>query len=82
MSVAEHADDAAALLEALGATPAVVVARSYGGEVATDSPPELRDPNEAMAAALPDARAVLVGASHLIDPADAIVLAFLEEVLA
>jgi esterase len=35
-SVAEHADDAAALLEALGATPAAVVGRSYGGEVATD----------------------------------------------
>jgi pimeloyl-ACP methyl ester carboxylesterase len=35
-SVAEHTDDAAALLEALNATPAVVVGRSYGGEVALD----------------------------------------------
>ena len=35
-SVAEHADDAAALLEALGAAPAAVVGRSYGGEIATN----------------------------------------------
>ena len=35
-SVAEHADDAAALLDALGATPAVVIGRSYGGSVAID----------------------------------------------
>ena len=35
-SVAEHADDAAALLDALGATPAVVIGRSYGGEIAID----------------------------------------------
>lgn len=35
-TVAEHADDAAALLEALGAVPAVVIGRSYGGEVAID----------------------------------------------
>jgi esterase len=35
-SVAEHADDAAALLDALAAAPAVVIGRSYGGEVATD----------------------------------------------
>jgi pimeloyl-ACP methyl ester carboxylesterase len=35
-SVAEHADDAAALLDALEATPAVVIGRSYGGEIATD----------------------------------------------
>jgi esterase len=35
-SVAEHADDAAALLAALAATPAVVIGRSYGGTVATD----------------------------------------------
>jgi esterase len=34
-SVAEHADDAAALLDALAAPPAVVVGRSYGGTVAT-----------------------------------------------
>ena len=35
-SVAEHADDAAALLDALGAAPAVVIGRSYGGTVALD----------------------------------------------
>jgi esterase len=35
-SVAEHADDAAALLVALAAAPAVVIGRSYGGTVATD----------------------------------------------
>jgi pimeloyl-ACP methyl ester carboxylesterase len=34
--VAEHADDAAALLHALDAVPAVVLGRSYGGEVALD----------------------------------------------
>ena len=34
-SVPAHAEDAAALLEALAATPAVVVGRSYGGEIAT-----------------------------------------------
>jgi esterase len=35
-SVAEHADDAAALLGALAAAPAIVVGRSYGATVATD----------------------------------------------
>ncbi len=35
-SVAEHADDAAALLHRLSAAPAVVIGRSYGGEVAID----------------------------------------------
>jgi|Tabmets5t2r1_1033131.scaffolds.fasta_scaffold01315_3 esterase len=35
-SVAEHADDAAALLDALGAAPAAVIGRSYGGEIAID----------------------------------------------
>lgn len=35
-SVAEHAADAAALLVALSATPAIVIGRSYGGEVATE----------------------------------------------
>lgn len=35
-SVAEQADDAAALLDALAATPAVLIGRSYGGTVALD----------------------------------------------
>ena len=35
-TVAEQADDAAALLDALAATPAVVIGRSYGGAVAID----------------------------------------------
>ncbi len=35
-SVAEHADDAAGLVDALGAAPAVVIGRSYGATVATD----------------------------------------------
>jgi len=35
-SVAEHADDAAALLDALETTPAVLIGRSYGGEIAID----------------------------------------------
>ncbi len=35
-SVAEQADDAAGLLDALAAAPAVVIGRSYGGAVAID----------------------------------------------
>jgi esterase len=35
-TVAEQADDAAALLDGLAATPAVVIGRSYGGAVAVD----------------------------------------------
>ena len=35
-SIAEQADDAAALLDALGATPALVIGRSYGGTIAID----------------------------------------------
>jgi esterase len=35
-SVAEHTDDAAALLAALEATPAIVIGRSYGGTIAAD----------------------------------------------
>jgi pimeloyl-ACP methyl ester carboxylesterase len=191
-SVAEHADDAAALLERLAATPAVVIGRSYGGEVAldlalrypervralillegaplrlapeaerweaalaqrvlaaaargidtvgeallrevlgdgvweqfpaqmkdlftangpailaelrgggleadaaalaaieqptllvtaTDSPAPFRQATEALAAAMPDARTVLVGGGHLVDPAGPAVLGFIREVLA
>lgn len=35
-SVRQHADDAAALLDALGAAPAVVIGRSYGADTAID----------------------------------------------
>ncbi|EMY34042.1 alpha/beta hydrolase fold protein [Arthrobacter crystallopoietes BAB-32] len=35
-SVEEHADDAAALLQELHATPAIVIGRSYGGEIAVN----------------------------------------------
>jgi esterase len=35
-NVHEHADDAAALIDALDAAPAVVIGRSYGGETALD----------------------------------------------
>jgi esterase len=48
---------------------------------AADSPPEFREPVEALAAALPNARTALVGGGHLIDPAAPEVLAFVEEVL-
>jgi pimeloyl-ACP methyl ester carboxylesterase len=185
-SVREHADDAAALLDALGATPAIVIGRSYGGTVAmdlairhpgrvravaaleadaprelapgtaawldelagrlegaeqpgellidaifepgtwgaipealrrvliengpalraeirgewwldadpatlrqpvllvaaNDSRPELREPSEALAAVIPNARLARVDGGHLIDPAAPEVLAFVEDVLA
>jgi esterase len=48
---------------------------------ATDSRPELREPTEALAGALPNARIARVGGGHLIDPAAPAVLAFIEEVL-
>jgi pimeloyl-ACP methyl ester carboxylesterase len=48
---------------------------------ATDAAPQLRESNEAMAAALPNARSALVGGGHLIDPAAPEALAFIEEVL-
>lgn len=54
--------------------PALLVA-------ASDSPPEQREMTEKMAKVLPDARLVRVGGGHLIDPAGADVLAFIEEVL-
>jgi esterase len=49
-TVAEQADDAAALLGALDAAPAVVIARSYGGAVAVDL--ALRYPDRVRALAL------------------------------
>jgi esterase len=49
-TISEHADDAAALLDALGAAPAAVIGRSYGGQVATDL--ALRYPERARALVL------------------------------
>jgi esterase len=54
-SVAEHADDAAALLDALAAAPAVVIGRSYGGTVATEL--ALRYPDRVRALVLLEADA-------------------------
>lgn len=49
-SIVEQAEDAAALLEALTATPAIVIGRSYGGAVAIEL--GLRHPNHVRALAL------------------------------
>jgi esterase len=48
---------------------------------AADSPPALREPTEALAAALPNARTVVVAGGHLIDPAGPEILAFVEQAL-
>ena len=49
---------------------------------ADDSPAELSEPAELVAAAMPSARLARVSGGHLIDPAHPAVLAFLDEVLA
>ena len=54
--------------------PALLVA-------ASDSPPEQRDMTERMADVLPKSRLVRVGGGHLVDPAGAEVLDFVEEVV-
>jgi esterase len=51
--VHQHADDAAALIEALDAAPAIVIGRSYGGETAIDL--ALRYPERVRALALLEA---------------------------
>jgi pimeloyl-ACP methyl ester carboxylesterase len=48
---------------------------------ADGSRPELREPMEALAAAVPDARLARVGGGHLIDPAAPVVLEFVAGVL-
>lgn len=57
--VHQHVDDAAALLDALGATPAVVIGRSQGGEIAVDL--ALRYPDRVRALALLEGGALSLG---------------------
>ena len=52
-TVSEHADDAAALLESVSAIPAIVIGRSYGGEIAIDL--SLRYPDHVRAVVLLEA---------------------------
>lgn len=62
-SVAEQAADAAALLDALEAGPALVIARSYGGAVAVEL--ALRHPNRVRALALLEGDALGLSAAGL-----------------
>jgi pimeloyl-ACP methyl ester carboxylesterase len=62
-SVAEQADDAAALLHALAAAPAVVIGRSYGGAVAIDL--ALRHPERVRALVLLEGDALGVSPAGL-----------------
>jgi pimeloyl-ACP methyl ester carboxylesterase len=62
-SVVEHADDAAALIEALEAAPAVVIGRSYGGETALEL--ALRAPEKVRALALLEAAALTLDAEAM-----------------
>src|SRR5437763_11780408 len=55
-SVVQHAEDAAALLDALEAAPAVVIGRSYGGETAIEL--ALRHPGSVRALVLLEAAAL------------------------
>jgi esterase len=54
-NVADHADDAAALLDALDAKPAIVIGRSYGGTVGMDLALRYPDHVRALAALESDA---------------------------
>lgn len=49
-NVQQHTDDAAALIDALAASPAIVIGRSYGGDIAVDL--ALRYPDRVRALAL------------------------------
>lgn len=62
-SVGEQADDAAALLDALAAAPAVVIGRSYGGAVAVDL--ALRHPERVRALVLLEGDALGVSPAGL-----------------
>jgi pimeloyl-ACP methyl ester carboxylesterase len=59
MDVRLHGDDAAALLEALDAAPAVVIGRSQGGEIALDL--ALRHPGRVRALVLLEGGGLLLG---------------------
>jgi pimeloyl-ACP methyl ester carboxylesterase len=57
--VHQHADDAAALIDALAAAPAIVIGRSHGGEVAVDL--ALRYPDRVRALALLEGGGLALG---------------------
>jgi esterase len=59
MDVHLHADDAAALIDALGAAPAIVIGRSQGGEIAVDL--ALRYPDRVRAIALLEGGGLALG---------------------
>jgi esterase len=62
-SVVQHAEDAAALLSALGALPAVVIGRSYGGETALEL--MLRHPDRVRALVLLEAASLTLDAEAM-----------------
>ena len=62
-SVVQHAEDAAALLRALDAAPAVVIGRSYGGEIAIEL--ALREPELVRALALLEAASLPLDAEAM-----------------
>jgi pimeloyl-ACP methyl ester carboxylesterase len=62
-SVVQHAEDAAALIRALDAVPAVVIGRSYGGETAIEL--ALRDPGLVRALVLLEAAALTLDAEAM-----------------
>jgi pimeloyl-ACP methyl ester carboxylesterase len=81
-NVHQQADDAAALIDALAAAPAIVIGRSYGADIAIDL--ALRYPDRVRALALLEglessARVEWIEGGHLINPAHPAVLAFIDE---
>lgn len=63
MDVRRHADDAAALIDALAAAPAIVIGRSHGGEIAVDL--ALRYPDRVRALALLEGGGLSLGEAAL-----------------